>query len=58
MKEKLFQPFKIKDIVFLAILSAVTLATCAVMPLVASLLTVVFGIAQLITSLQISIRYV
>ncbi len=57
MKEKLFQPFKIKDIVFLAILSAVTLATCAVMPLVASLQTVVFGIAQLITSLQISIFF-
>lgn len=54
MREKMFEKFKIKDIVFLAIISAVTMATCAVMPLVASLQTVVFGIAQLITSLQIS----
>ena len=33
MKEKIFEPFKVKDIVFLAIISAVTLCTCAVMPL-------------------------
>ncbi len=45
MKNKIFEPFKIKDIVFLAILSAVTLCTCAVMPLVTSLQTVIFGIA-------------
>ena len=32
-----FETFKVKDIVFLAIISAVTLCTCAVMPLVASL---------------------
>jgi hypothetical protein len=57
MKEKIFEPFKVKDIVFLAIISAVTLCTCAVMPLVASLQTVIFGIAQLITSLQISIFF-
>ena len=49
--------FKVKDIVFLAILSAVTLCTCAVMPLVASLQTVVFGIAQAVTGLQISIFF-
>lgn len=57
MKEKIFEPFMVKDIVFLAIISAITLCTCAVMPLVASLQTVVFGIAQLITSLQISIFF-
>ena len=57
MKEKIFEPFKVKDIVFLAIISAVTLCTCAVMPLVASLQTVIFGIAQVITSLQISIFF-
>ena len=56
-KEKLFQPFKVKEIVFLAIISAVTLVTCAVMPLVASLQTVVFGIAQVVTGLQISIFF-
>ena len=57
MKEKALVPFKVKDIVFLAILSAVTLCTCAVMPLVASLQTVVFGIAQVVTGLQISIFF-
>ncbi len=57
MKEKIFEPFQVKDIVFLAIISAVTLVTCAVMPLVASLQTVVFGIAQVVTGLQISIFF-
>ncbi len=57
MKEKVFTPFKVKEIVFLAIISAVTLCTCAVMPLVASLQTVIFGIAQVITSLQISVFF-
>ena len=57
MKEKIFEPFKVKDIVFLAIISAVTLCTCAVMPLVASLQTVIFGIAQVVTGLQISIFF-
>ncbi len=57
MKEKVFEPFKVKDVVFLAIISAVTLCTCAVMPLVASLQTVIFGIAQVITSLQIAVFF-
>ena len=57
MKEKIFEPFKVKEVVFLAIISAVTLCTCAVMPLVASLQTVVFGIAQVVTGLQISIFF-
>lgn len=56
-KPKIFQQFKVKDIVFLAIISAITLVTCAVMPLVASLQTVVFGIAQVVTGLQISIFF-
>lgn len=56
-EKKLFEKFKVKEIVFLAILSAVTLVTCAVMPLVASLQTVVFGIAQIVTGLQISIFF-
>lgn len=56
-KNKIFQPFKVKDIVFLAVISAVTLCTCAVMPLVASLQTVVFGIAQVVTGLQISVFF-
>ncbi len=57
MKQKIFQPFKVKDVVFLAIISAIALCTCAVMPLVASLQTVIFGIAQVVTSLQISIFF-
>ena len=54
---KLFEPFQIRDIVFLAIISAVALVTCAVMPLVASLQTVIFGIAQAVTSLQLSLFF-
>ena len=56
-KTKIFEKFKVREIVFLAILSAVTLVTCAVMPLVASLQTVVFGIAQIVTGLQISVFF-
>ncbi len=57
MKQPIFESFKIKDIVFLAIIAAVTLCTCAVMPLVASLQTTVFGIAQVVTSLQIAVFF-
>ncbi len=52
---KIFQKFDIKEIVFLAILSASLLVSCAVMPLVIPLLDVVFGIAQLVTGLQMSL---
>lgn len=48
MKKKFIAAFTVKDIVFLAIISAVTLCTCAVMPLVVSLQTMIFGIAQLL----------
>ena len=54
-KEKYFKKFETRDIVFIAIMCAVAMVGCAVMPLVASLLTVVFGIAQVVTSLQIGI---
>ena len=37
MNHRYLQKFQIKDVVFLAIMSAVALATCAVMPLVISL---------------------
>ncbi|MCM1167058.1 MAG: MptD family putative ECF transporter S component [Lachnospiraceae bacterium] len=57
MKNTVFEKFKIKDVVFLAIIAAVTLCTCAVMPLVASLQTTVFGIAQVVTSLQIAVFF-
>lgn len=52
-KEKIFQKYKIKDIVFLAVLSAVMLLTGAVMPLVTSV--PLFGIIQLAIGLQFSV---
>lgn len=57
MRDKILRAFKIKDIVFLAIISAVAMATSAVMPLVASLQTVIFGIAHVVVSLQISLFF-
>lgn len=51
-KSHYFQKFKVKNIVYLAIMSAVAMVTCAVMPLVVPYLTVIFGIAQLVTGLQ------
>ena len=53
-KPKIFQLFNIRDIVFLAIISAVMILTCGVMPLVVELTKVVFGIAQLVTGFQIA----
>ena len=41
----------------LAIMSAVALATCAVMPLVISLQPLIFGISQLVTALQIGVFF-
>lgn len=57
MSDKILRAFKIKDIVFLAIISAVAMATSAIMPLVASLQTVIFGIAHVVVSLQISLFF-
>ena len=48
MNRGYFQKFQIKDVVFLAIMSAVALATCAVMPLVISLQPLIFGISLLV----------
>lgn len=52
-RQKIFQRFKVKDIVFLAILSAVTIVTSAVMPLVATV--PIFGIAQIVTGIQMTV---
>lgn len=52
-KKRLFQAFKAKDIVFLAIISAITLVTSAVMPLVAHV--PVFGIIQVCLGIQFSL---
>lgn len=54
-KNKIFERYHIKDIVFLAIISALALLTSAVMPLVIPLQSTIFGIAQLVTGLQLSI---
>lgn len=52
---KIFQKYKIKDIVFLAVMAAITLLTSSVMMLVVPLLTTVFGIAQLVTGFQLAV---
>lgn len=54
-KNKIIERYHIKDIVFLAIMSAIVLLTSAVMPLVIPLQSTVFGIAQLVTGLQLSV---
>lgn len=54
-KPKIFQKFSVRDIVFLAVVSAVMIATCGVMALVSELTKVLFGIAQLVTGLQMSL---
>ena len=51
--KKIFKRFSAKDIVFLAIISAITLVTSAVMPLVAHV--PVFGIIQIVLGLQFSV---
>ena len=53
-RTKMFKKFTINEIVFLAILSAVLTLANAVMPLVAELTKIIFGIAQLVTALQLS----
>ncbi|MCR5698186.1 MAG: MptD family putative ECF transporter S component [Treponemataceae bacterium] len=50
---KVFQKFTVKDIVFLAIISAVALVTAAVMAIVSHIY--IFGLAQLVTALQFSL---
>ena len=57
MNRRDLQKLQIKDVVFLAIMSAVALATCAVMPLVISLQPLIFGISQLVTALQIGVFF-
>jgi hypothetical protein len=52
MTNKIFEKFKVKDIVFLAIISAVALCTAAVMAVVSHIY--IFGLAQLVTAFQFS----
>ena len=53
MKQQIFQAFTVKDVVFLAILSAVATCTAAVMAVVSQIH--IFGLAQLVTALQFSL---
>ena len=57
MNRGYFQKFQIKDVVFLAIMSAVAQATCGVMQLVISLQPLLFGISELVTELQIGVFF-
>ncbi len=50
---EIFQKFTVKDIVFLAIISAVALCSAAVMAIVSHIY--IFGLAQLVTALQFSL---
>lgn len=56
-KEKLFQKFSIKDIVYLSIISILSILGSSVMMLVVPLVTQIYGIAQLVTSFQVSILF-
>lgn len=53
MKQSYLQKLTVRDIVFLAILSAVATCTAAVMAIVAHIY--IFGLAQLVTALQFSL---
>lgn len=50
MSGSVFDSFKVKDIVFLALISAVALCTAAVMAIVAHIY--IYGLAQLVTAFQ------
>ncbi|MFI3206327.1 MAG: hypothetical protein R3Y33_03680 [Clostridia bacterium] len=51
----IFQKFTIKEIVFLAILSAVLILTCSIMAVVAEATKVVWAVGQVATALQMSL---
>ncbi len=53
MRKQIFEKFTVKDIVFLAIISAVATCTAAVMAVVSQIY--IFGLAQLVTALQFSL---
>lgn len=53
LQSKIFEKFTVKDIVFMAIISAVALCTAAVMAVVSHIY--IFGLAQLVTGLQFSL---
>lgn len=56
-KDMLFQKFTIKDIVYLSIISILSILGSSVMMLVVPLVTQIYGIAQLVTAFQVSILF-
>lgn len=56
-KEKYFKKFTIKEIVYLSIISIISILGSSVMMLVVPLVTQIYGIAQLVTSFQVSILF-
>ncbi|MFI3325855.1 MAG: hypothetical protein R3Y35_06750 [Clostridia bacterium] len=54
-KNGIFQKFTIKEVVFLAILSAVLILTCSVMAVVAEATKVIWAVGQAATALQMSL---
>lgn len=55
LENGIFQKFTIKEIVFLAILSAVLILTCSVMAVVAEATKVIWAVGQASTALQMSL---
>lgn len=55
VKGKIFQKFTTKEIVFLAILSAILILTCSVMAIFAEATKVIFAVGQASTALQLSL---
>ncbi len=53
MKKSIFQKFRVSDIVFLAVISAVAACTASVMAVVSQIY--IFGLAQLVTAFQFSL---
>lgn len=52
---KIFSKFTIKDIVFLAIMSAVLITTCAVMAIISGFTLTIFAIGQVATGFQLGL---
>lgn len=55
VKGKIIQKFTTKEIVFLAILSAILILTCSVMAIFAEATKVIFAVGQAATALQLSL---
>lgn len=56
-ENKIFQKYTTSDVVFLSIISLITLLSCSPMAAVAPFLPVTFGVAYLVTTFQISLFF-